>query len=588
MSAERRRPREVFRLAVVALTLLVAGIGALWAVLTPGFRAPDEPQHVDTVLHVVAGDGWAPPGEQVFLQGVHVAADEAGWVESGLELVQQNSHAHPGAWWGTGPTPFVLLSPEPADPADRTVILDVDHRVTLFQQVDQMTQHPPAYYGLAAGYLKVLGADGWAWDTQLLALRLLDVVLISGVVPLTVIAIRNLGGSRSAALVGAFGITAPAQLLYVNSAVTNDALLNLCGAGVLALSAVVLRGRWDWRHVVGTGLVLGAGLMTKGFMLAFIPVVALAFLLSTASGRPLRARALGAFWSLGVAFVVGGWWWLKNLFVHGTFQPDGYPGREPLDDVSHLGLSTPQFLLGAERNIVSSTWGNFGWLETPMPEWYQHVLTYVTLAIVVAGIVLAGRHRKALLVLVAAWVGVLGVVVYGAYQEYWSTGLLAGLQGRYLFVAVVGLLAAFAIAVDAAARRGSAMVATAVRVGVALICLVLAVHGLWYGFTAFYAESYEGLSAGLNRWNIWSSFGIPKLFALLGATAALAVASLVLLGVQSWRDSRLPAGASAAEPGADLGDGAPDDLARPGVPADPARGTEQTDRPAAGERGRDA
>lgn len=598
--APRRRLPDVFRLAVVVVTILVAAIGAVWATLTPGFRAPDEPHHVNTILRLADGGGWPEPGDGIFLQGTFVAADEAGWVTTGNELIRQNSHAHPGAWWGTSQVPFVLLVPDPVDADDRTVILELDHRVNLFEQVDQMTQHPPGYYALAAGYLKVLGAEDWRWDGQLLALRLLDVLLVAGVVPLTVVTVRRLGGSRSAALIGAFGLTAPSQLLYINGAVTNDAALNLAGAGVLAMSAVVLTSRWDWRHVVGTGAVLGAGLMVKGFMLAFIPVVALAFLLSTGTRHALSRRAWAAFLSLGVAFVVGGWWWLKNLVVYGTFQPSGYPPRPAVEDPSVLNLG--DFVVGAWRNLVISSWGNYGWLETPWPEWLQHVLTYLTLAIVVVGVVLAGRHRRALLVLLASGAGVLTVILFGAWQEYHRSGVFAGLQGRYLFVAIVGILAAVAIAVDRTTARLTRTGGTAARTGVVVAFLGLAAYGLWYGFTAFYVEFYETFGRGVSRWNDWSHVGIPKMVVLVLGTCAVAVVAVALVALQSWRDLAPVAGSSsagetraagssgssAAQAGADLPADAPEDLARAGVAADATGGADEPADPTADERRGDA
>jgi hypothetical protein len=594
----RRRLPDLFVVAVLAVTVLVAGLGAMWAVITPGFRAPDEPHHLNTTLRLLDGGGWPEPGDGRFFQGTYVAAEEAGWVESGLELIRQNSYASPNSIWSGTRTPFASLVPDPVDPDDRTVILDFDGRVTLMQQVDQMTQHPPGYYALGAGMLKVLGGESWPWDDQLLALRFMDVLLMAGVVPLAVVTIRRLGGSRPAALIGAFAITAPSQYVYIAGSVTNDAALNLAGAGVVALSACVLTGRWNWRHVVGLGAVLGAGLMVKGFMLAFIPVVALAFLMSTGTSHALARRAWAAFVSLAVAFAVGGWWWLKNIVVYGTFQPSGYPPRPSLVDDS--ALSVTGFLRGAVENISRSTWGNYGWLESPWPQWLQSGLTTLALVLVALGVVLAGRSRRALLVLLVSWVGVLAVILYGAWAEYNRSGLFAGLQGRYLFVAIVPALAACGIAIARTTSPLARPLRLTLRLASLVVFLGLATYGLWFGFTSFYQAPGETFGAAISRWNEWSGFGIPKFALLTLGTAGLAVLALALAAIELWREPdgaavngpavNGPADDSAAapEPGGDLPAGAAEDLERAGVSLDAPGGSEEPDDAAVGQPRGDA
>ncbi len=53
-----------YRAALAAITLLVVTVAACWAVLTPAFRAPDEPQHLNSVLRLAYGGGWPPPARR--------------------------------------------------------------------------------------------------------------------------------------------------------------------------------------------------------------------------------------------------------------------------------------------------------------------------------------------------------------------------------------------------------------------------------------------------------------------------------------------------------------------------------------------
>ncbi len=45
-----------------AATAVFLAVMVLWTVVTPAFRSPDEPQHVNSVLRLADGDGWPRPG----------------------------------------------------------------------------------------------------------------------------------------------------------------------------------------------------------------------------------------------------------------------------------------------------------------------------------------------------------------------------------------------------------------------------------------------------------------------------------------------------------------------------------------------
>ena len=44
-------------------TAIFLALMVLWSVVTPNFRNPDEPQHVNSVLRLAEGGGWPAPGE---------------------------------------------------------------------------------------------------------------------------------------------------------------------------------------------------------------------------------------------------------------------------------------------------------------------------------------------------------------------------------------------------------------------------------------------------------------------------------------------------------------------------------------------
>lgn len=498
----------------------------LWAVLTPAFRAPDEPQHFNSVIRLLEGGGWPDPQAATISDGVRVAVDQAAWASVDEPFIRQSAAILPGEAERTGQPYFVDL--DPGDPADRVVVSDVElPEGSAPPVVDQMTQHPPGYYALGALLLTLLGGDDWRWDQQLLAVRLLSAFLVVWLVPLAAATTRNLGGSPRAALVAAVSLTGVSQLAHINSAVTNDALTNLSAGAVLWLASLALTRRHTWPLVIGTGLALGVGLLTKGFLLAAIPVVAVSFILGHQENpRPLR-RWGAAFVSLTVAFAVGGWWWLRNLIRYGVVQPAGMAPRPYLD--TGVEPNVVALLVGARRGIISSAWGNYGWMELSVPAWLSYSASVMLLLAVVVALVAHRAGRMPLAVLLLLPFFTLLILLYGAWQVFINGGYLAGLQGRYLFVGATAFAAGVGIATDAVSSRLPAGLRSTVLLAVPVCCMALGVYGLVFAFRGFYQAAGEPLHLALSRWEAWSvldASGITFTLAVPGVTGLLAVALL--------------------------------------------------------------
>ena len=122
----------------------------LWAVLAPGFRAPDEPQHYNSVMRLATGGEWPSPGAARVSDATLIATREAGLTRDDTGIAVLTSSILPrGTLQGWG---YNFVDIVPIEPGDRSVL---DHTATLLSAVeptyDQMTQHPPLYYALAAG-----------------------------------------------------------------------------------------------------------------------------------------------------------------------------------------------------------------------------------------------------------------------------------------------------------------------------------------------------------------------------------------------------------------------------------------------------
>jgi len=167
-------------------TVLFVLLMVLWTIVTPGFRNPDEPQHVNSVLRVAEGGGWPRPSEAYMAPEVLRAK-----VLTGFSAVDGQE----GPWAGGTLLPglragvtdenlmyyalFSLQNPTPVDdrlPFDQ---LELDQGVDLSHHGDQMTQHPPLYYAVNAGVVRAAGALDWRFDRTLALMRLVSVALVA-------------------------------------------------------------------------------------------------------------------------------------------------------------------------------------------------------------------------------------------------------------------------------------------------------------------------------------------------------------------------------------------------------------------------
>ncbi|GAB2467433.1 hypothetical protein GCM10027063_04920 [Promicromonospora xylanilytica] len=520
----RDDPAEsAYRRALALTTALVTVVGVLWAVLTPAFRAPDEPQHVNSVLRLAYGGGWPAAGEALVGPALDEARDQAA-----LETDVPGRHLD-----REGIPAFVAVPPTPDSErgtvSGENALADVvppgtDTRGLDPAAVDQMTQHPPLYYAVAAGVLHATGTAEARWDLQLLVLRLFDVALLVPVPLLTAAAVLRLSRSRAAALVAAsFTLFVP-QVGHIMSSVTNDALVTLSGAVIAYLSARVLTGDLRLRTAAGLGVVVGVGLLTKVMAAFAVPVVVAAYLL--ASG-PRTRRAVGVLVAGGVALAVGGWWWLRNLLVLGTVQPVGIPDRFVEDEPHGLWY----FLRTVVTSLTRSFFGNFGWLEVRVPD-----VVFWTAAVVVAALcglaVVRGPARRAtaalLLLPAALWCGVL----VNAWPDYSAHGWISAVQGRYLFAGLLALGAGTALGLSALLghRLRAAVPWVTGAAGTAAAC------GLAYGFWGFYQGPGQSVADAAARWAGWSPLTGLQL-ALVGSVAVLVGAAAVVASARFSRSA---------------------------------------------------
>lgn len=506
-SGRRRRVPAAVWLLVLAQALITLG----WTQLAPPWRAPDEPQHHDLVRVVRTGSGWVD-ADRTLSRQITATFEPVGFRYSRVRQLPALAADEVPVSAGV---PFrELAADEPSGAGN------------------WLWQHPPLHYVVTAGGL-VLGetltpTHPPGFLAELAAARAISALLIAPLPLLVFAAARRLGASDPAGL-GAAGLTlAVPQLAHIGGAVNNDNLLILLVSAATLPLLTMATGDGRVRPAVGAGALFGAALLTKAFALVgvgLIPLAAAAGWLSRRRAQPTAARdaTIQAVAGLATMGVVGGWWLVRNVAVHGALVPHSY-------DPEPLAGADPSLIAWAGRvapRYIDRFWGSFGWFQVTIP---FGIALAATLAVVALLAVAVSRRRRDLTGLAAIAVALAPAAAIGAgvLWRAWSLhaeyGYFPMVHGRYLLPGLVGALAVTAVAVDGRRTRRwwppAVAVAAAAMTGVAVATAAAAfwVGDGWAALTAIAAWSpWPGWLAGL-----WTAATVGVVGALAAAVAIAA------------------------------------------------------------------
>jgi small subunit ribosomal protein S36 len=543
-SSARRRPLgrarglgpAAFRFAPpVAWTIMALYLGTLlvYSVLMPTFRAPDEPLHAD-LAHRVAEDRTYPAWDE---------ADTSPGIMRALGLTHfhiPRSSAH-------------LLAEEAPSRGERPALEDIDAPADAVG-INQLSQHPPLYYVAAGGteWAVELVAGDLPFDREVWVYRLVSIAFVAPL-PLVIWRIgKHLGLPSPVTLAAMLMPLAVPQLTHIGSAVNNDSLLLLA---FWASTPVIVRlGRGDLatRTALLAGFLTGVGAFTKLMALALPVWVAAALLLTLRRdgrerlGEVVRAGAIyGA-----AAFVVGGWWWLRNLILYRELAPSRF--SQILPPMADFEVDPGEFVQRWAYATTRRFWGDFGLFDTHIPAIAFGTATFIVLAGIAA--CLLRRDRVAdtpigdRLLLAGPLVLLVGGQFANAFRAYQTSGHFPGLQGRYWF----GALAATAVVV----ALGLANLAGPVLRRLPLLMLAFAgamqlvgirtiVYHYWGAASTPFSERLDAITA-------WSTFPTPVLAAGAIAVALIALATATQLALLPH-----PSPSDAPSPPSDPGSPAP-------------------------------
>ena len=313
-------------------------------------------------------------------------------------------------------------------------------------------QQPPLYYWIVSLPLRAMA--WWPLSSRVLFVRLFSLLIASLAIPLTWLAARSIVGETGALFCAALLAMAPGFAIDT-SRVANDCL-------AIALTALLMwlltdaSGKRGW---IAIGMVLGAALLTKAYLLALLPAVAVM--------RFRQRYELAGI--LAVAVTISGWWYYGNLAA-GL----GLTGWLDRADARQLLSAVPRINWFASVNIVAKSMIWFGgWSFLTLKSWM-----YVAVEIIAAiGVVLALRSRNAALKAPFALSACYLAAVFYGVLVYFAVHRIPNLPGWYLWP--IG--GAFAVIVAAGLQRAS----------IVLIFLLAALD--LYGVMALLTPYYAGL-----------------------------------------------------------------------------------------------
>jgi hypothetical protein len=442
--------------AVAAIAFVNA---ASWALITPAFNAPDEPQHF-AYAQYLAETGHAP-ARTVDLRPPY-STDQL-LALNAVDIYSQVSlpEGRP-PWLALEQTQWERLrasTPHPADDGGG--------------YTESGSPHQPAYYGLLApAYLAVRSQSAFS---QLTAMRLVS-ALLGAVVAVCAFAIVRelLPRQRVAAIAAGLLVAFQPMFGFISGAVNNDNGVNAAAALVLYLLIRGLRRGLSWRVALALGATLAATPLMKQTGYEIYPAAAVGLLgMAWRRHRPRDARAWVAL-VIAFAAVRGGW-----SLLHPVFYPSvgGHPatggGISPTEAVSVAEHMPGRFLvylwqlflprlpfMGAlfppgwpfRAIYVVRGFGAFGWYVWTFPNWVYVVIMAAMISVGILALSTAVRERVAALrrSFEIAVIALFPLCVLVAVEAVFFTPNGGGRtvvaeQGRYIFPAIAAL-AAIAVA----------------------------------------------------------------------------------------------------------------------------------------------
>jgi hypothetical protein len=331
-----------------ALCLLVAAflaVGAIYNATTPLFEAPDEQWHFAFVQHLAAGGGLPVYGQD----------PQAAYRAEGFQPPLYYLTAAPlvslidtGGW-----AAFAVPNPQAAIGLPQS-----DRNKNAVVHTDE---------------------EGFPYAGTPLAVHLVRAVsLLWGLITVLAtffIACEILPAAPVLAYAAAALVAFNPQFLFINSAVNNDtAVTALCTVALLLTVRLLIRGS-SIARLGALGVALGLAAISKLNALPMFGLVGVALLVLGCRERSWRGLMGKSALVFGLAALVGGWWFGRNLALYG----DPLAQNVWYGALGNAPTGTPLLdLLPEMEGLELSFWAVFGWMNVLADQAVYDIIRMVT------------------------------------------------------------------------------------------------------------------------------------------------------------------------------------------------------------------
>jgi 4-amino-4-deoxy-L-arabinose transferase-like glycosyltransferase len=455
--------------------LLVALLGSL---ILPQLQIPDEKHNADMVL----------------------MAQEGEWLRDG--------------WPG--------LDERRIDPAIIAASLSLGPRERALRE-NRAGQHPPFFFLTAAATssLATVAVEEPGLSLRLWTYRLISVIA-TALLPIVYYLIASeLTANRWVRVASAiFPLAVPGITLRDGSMVNTDALLMFLASASILMGIRVAKNDLSIKTAVLLGTATGLACLTKGHALFLIPTLVIAYLVPIVRDRHVtREWVTSILVSGGITFLVGGWWWIRNLVVYGMLQPvrtpdqvDGVPTLEMID-----------WLTEASRRLVGSFWGG-GFAMAGRA--YMPLFWVLTIGLIVACVVGWRRSPDRKMAFISSSYALLLVASVLVSSWYFSSarGRVVAVQGRYFFPGLAGVAPLVLLGAARFGRRANRWLPTAFAIG-SFAMTLLATN---YMLDRFWASPGSGFS------DQWAAVVAASPLTEAVSTGILILCAVSLIAVVIW------------------------------------------------------
>ena len=372
----------------------------VWALSMPLFSGPDEPANFIKAAAVARGE----------LIGENYPANlQVSYWMTVVDIDPRFANAH------SVPTCFAFKSDQPACSAPLEEFGPAEGR-----PATNVGRYPPLAPAIA-GVGTVFGVSDWS----VIGARLVLAATCSFLIMLGILAFRRRGVSGAAVLFAFF----PGTVFFAST--MGPSGLEIAGAialwcGLLSVDDATSSRVVSWAVLFGGIAVIGA--RPIGFVVYGIIVAIAALAIAGPSAMCRRFR--GAFMTHAVAiFSMVLWYFVVYDAQSSSSLVEGTEGMALTRQITHGIESIPR--------MIDESFGNFGWLDTPMPR----LALYLLIGLIASGMSVGLRRANSrTLGAIALAVVAVGSMVVVIDVNYYGLFRLFGVQGRHVAPIMVGAI----------------------------------------------------------------------------------------------------------------------------------------------------